>query len=206
MTDSTTPDVTQPTALLVIDAQQTMFAPDPAEEAPPYQAEETLANIRSLIDRARSTGARVIYIRHREDHYPPMSPGHPGFEVHSAISPVDGETVIDKTVSDAFCNTDLETVLRDAGIGHIVVCGMQTDHCVESGSRSALHRGFNVTLATDAHTTWDNPVLTAEQIIAHHNHTLPRLSGPGTSITAKPSAEIEFASPDSRIADLHDSH
>ena len=76
---------------------------------------------------------------------------------------------------------------------HLVTCGMQTDFCVDSATRSAMHRGFNVTLATDAHSTWDNGVLTAEQIIAHHNKVLPNLPGPGTDIAGTPSAEIEFA-------------
>jgi nicotinamidase-related amidase len=171
-----------------------MIAPDPNDEPAPYQAEEVLAKIRVLIDRARGAGAKVIYIRHREDDYPPMASGHPGFEVHSAIAPIAGETVLDKTACDSFCNTELESILRTAGVEHIVTCGMQTDACVDSTSRSATHRGINVTLATDAHTTWNNGVLTAEQIIAHHNRTLAGIPGPGTRIHAKKSADIAFAS------------
>jgi nicotinamidase-related amidase len=132
-------------------------------------------------------------VRHKEDGYERMRPGHPGFEVHPDIAPAAGETVIDKTACDAFCGTDLDAILRESGVEHLVTSGMQTEMCVDSTTRSAVHRGFNVTLASDAHSTWDSDTLTAEQIIAHTNRTLAGIPGPGTGVTAKPSAEIEFA-------------
>ena len=185
-------DIQNPTALVVIDVQLAMvddFPDDPAA----FRRDELLANINTLLASARQSGAKVIYVRHLEPKYELMRPGHPGFEVHPAIAPLPTETVIDKTACDAFCGTELESLLRDAGVEHLAVCGMQTDFCVDSSSRSALHRQFNVTLARDAHSTWDNSVLSAEQIIAHHNEVLPSLPGPGTRIRAKSAAEIQFA-------------
>jgi nicotinamidase-related amidase len=182
----------KPTALVVIDMQLAMvdeFPDDPAA----YNRAELLANTQTLLKGARDAGAKVIFVRHKEDRYERMRPGNPGFEVHPEIAPVDGETVIDKTACDAFCGTDLDSILRDAGIEHLVTSGMQTEMCVDSTTRSAVHRGFNVTLASDAHSTWDSDALTAAQIIAHTNRTLASLPGPGTGVTAKPSAEIEFA-------------
>jgi hypothetical protein len=55
-----------------------------------------------------------------------------------------------------------------------------------------MNRGFEVTLAADAHTTWDNDVLTAEQIIAHVNATLPNMSGPGPRIKVRSTIAISF--------------
>ena len=63
-----------------------------------------------------------------------------------------------------------------------MTCGIQSDFCVDAATRGAMNRGFAVTLAADAHTTWDNGVLTAEQIIAHVNATFPNMSGPGPRI------------------------
>jgi nicotinamidase-related amidase len=185
----------KPTALVVIDMQVAMvdeFPDDPAA----HNRDALLANTRTLLEAARDEGAKVIFVRHKEDRYELMRPGHPAFEVHSEIAPIDGETVIDKTACDSFCGTDLDSILRNAGIEHLVTCGMQTEMCVDSTTRSAVHRGFNVTLATDAHSTWDSDALTAEQIIAHHNRTLAGIPGPGTGVTAKPSAEIKFARAD----------
>ena len=99
-----------------------------------------------------------------------------------------------KRICDSFAQTDLEQNLRDAGIDRLVTCGIQSDFCVDAASRGALNRGFAVTLASDAHTTWDSDVLTAAQIIAHINATLPNMSGAGPNITVKPSADITFTS------------
>ncbi len=101
-----------------------------------------------------------------------------------------------KNVCDSFSRSKLEQELRDAGITHFVTCGIQSDFCVDMATKSGLSRGFNVTLASDAHTTWDNGVLTAEQIIAHHNVSAINMSGPNARILAKPAAEIVFARAD----------
>ena len=44
--------------------------------------------------------------------------------------------------------------------------------CVDSACRAAKALGYRVTLVYDAHTTFDNDVLPAERIVAHHNRTL----------------------------------
>jgi len=54
----------------------------------------------------------------------------------------------------------------------LIICGLQTDFCVDTTVRRAFTLGYHVTLVADAHSTLDNGVLTAAQIIAHHNATL----------------------------------
>ena len=97
-----------------------------------------------------------------------------------------------KRICDAFTGANLEQVLREAGIQRLVTCGIQSDFCVDAATRGAMNRGFDVTLAADAHTTWDNGILTAEQIITHVNATLPNMSGPGPRIRIKRTNEIAF--------------
>jgi nicotinamidase-related amidase len=43
---------------------------------------------------------------------------------------------------------------------------------VDTTCRAAADLGFRVVLIEDGHTSVDNGVLSAEQIIAHHNQTL----------------------------------
>ncbi len=179
-----------PTALLIIDVQESMFGPD--QQPPAFQADETVANIAALIAKARSAGARVIYIQHHDQVDPALQPGQPGFAIRAAIAPQPDETVIVKRICDTFTGTNLEQVLREAGIERLVTCGIQSDFCVDAATRGAMNRGFEVTLAADAHTTWDNGILTAEQIVAHVNATLPNMSGPGARTQVKPVAEIAF--------------
>ncbi len=177
------------TALLVIDVQTAMFT----DGESPHRASDVLGVIASLQDRARASQTPVIFVRHHDLGYEPMSPGHPGFEVHEAVAPLPGEAVIDKQSCDAFCETPLRALLDDLDVSRVVIAGMQTDLCIDSTCRGALHRGYDVVLAADGHSTWDNGVITAAQIIAHHNKALSQMPRPGYTISVVPGAEIEFA-------------
>ncbi len=49
---------------------------------------------------------------------------------------------------------------------------MQTEYCIDTNCRAAHGLGYRVALVNDGHTTFDNPALSAKQIVAHHNLTL----------------------------------
>jgi len=170
-------------ALLIIDMQVALV--DGA-----YLACEVRERIAVLLAQARTSGILVIFIQHDHAHYPPMKPGTPGWQIHPALAPSEGERVIRKQASDAFYETTLRRELDASGIKRIVVTGMQTEYCVDTTCRRALSEGYDVTLAADGHTTGDTDILSAEEIIAHHNTTLGHLAHPDHTITVKPSAEI----------------
>jgi hypothetical protein len=44
--------------------------------------------------------------------------------------------------------------------------------CVDSACRAARALDYEVVLVADGHSTYDTPVLSAGQIIAHHNRLL----------------------------------
>jgi nicotinamidase-related amidase len=50
---------------------------------------------------------------------------------------------------NAFSNTELERVLRDRGIDHVVLAGVVTSICIDSTGRSAHERAFSVTVLSD---------------------------------------------------------
>jgi nicotinamidase-related amidase len=55
-----------------------------------------------------------------------------------------GDAVVHgRTGFDAFVDSDLEQVLRDAGAETVVLCGFITDQCVAKTFRTALARGFD---------------------------------------------------------------
>jgi nicotinamidase-related amidase len=64
-------------------------------------------------------------------------------------------------------------------ITELVICGLQSEFCVDTTTRRALALGYPVTLVADGHSTRDNGVLSAAQITAHHNHTLANISSFG---------------------------
>jgi nicotinamidase-related amidase len=181
--------MTEKTALLVIDVQVSMFA-EPGNL--PHEGERVVANIRDLIGRARAAGIDVNYVRHDHARHKPMQRGQPGFEIRPEIAPEPGDLIFDKRACDAFYDTGLQESLRARGIDHVVIAGLQTEMCVDTACRSALHRDFNVTLAGDAHTTWTRDDVTAEQIINHHNYALGNVPHPTKEILVRPTAEIVF--------------
>ena len=158
----------QKTALLIIDVQNCMF--NPVE--PVYNSTALLANLQSLIDRARASNTPVIYVQHNGPTGAPHAPGEPGWAIHPAIAPVSGETIVQKTTPDSFYKTTLKGELSRRGIEQVVMAGIQTDYCVDTTCRRAVSEGYNVTLVSDAHSTWGDSGLSAEQIIAHHNQVL----------------------------------
>ena len=179
------------TALLVVDVQCDMFHPD----YPAHDGEGLIARIGSLIAAARTADIPVIYVQHCEREGSAMAYGAPGWEIHPAIAPMAGDTVIQKRTPDAFHDTTLQQELEARKIEHLVVVGFQTEICVDTTCRRAFSLGYQVTLAEDGHGTWNNERLTAQQIIAHHNATLS-----GWFVTLQPAHEIRFTAPDHHAA------
>jgi len=67
-----------------------------------------------------------------------------------------------------------------------------TEYCVDTTCRRAISLGYDVTLVSDAHTTVDNKLLTAAQIIAHHNALLDGFDAGARAITVQPAGEVTF--------------
>ena len=118
------------TALLVIDAQVSIL-----DDSNAYRAPETLARIADLLDRARTAGTPVIFIQHDHDRYEPMMPGAPGWQIHPAVAPHPGETVVRKRAADAFFGTELRAKLDDRAVTRLVVTGCETQYCVDATVR-----------------------------------------------------------------------
>jgi len=170
-------------ALMVIDVQQGMFG-----ATAPYRGEAVVAAIADLIARARAAGVPVFYVQHDGGPGDEVDKDGPGFAFHPAVAPQAGEPVTVKRRSSAFYQTDLDDKLKAAGIDDLVLCGLQTEYCVDATVRSAFERGYRVTIAADAHTTFDSELLPAPTIIAHTQHIWN-----GRFARLKAAAEIGFA-------------
>jgi nicotinamidase-related amidase len=82
-------------------------------------------------------------------------PGSPALAIHDAVTPRGEEPVITKHLPGAFTNTALESELRDRGIERVIVSGFMTQMCCDTTTREAAHRGFKVTLLSDATAAMD---------------------------------------------------
>lgn len=171
-------------ALVIIDVQCGMFA-NPA--APPYEGEAVVARIAGLVERARTAGTPVIYVQLDGGPSNPLAFGKPGFPFRPELAPRPGDPVVVKHHCSAFQETDLADILAARGIDRVTIGGMQTEFCVDTSCRAAYERGLKVTLVSDAHTTFDGPVLAAAATIRHHNALL----GDGFARLCE-AAEIQF--------------
>jgi len=171
------------TALLIIDAQNGVIGSA-------YEKERVLENVKTLLTQARERGIPVVYVQH-EDSW--MERGSEEWQIDSSIAPREGEPIVYKQSPDSFHDTTLQDVLQERGIRHLVIVGAQTNYCVDTTTRRALSMGYDVTLVGDAHTTEDSGVLTAAQIIAHHNHTLDNFWAGEHRAQVKVTSEITCA-------------
>lgn len=133
------------TALLVVDVQV-----DAMQGV--WGRAEIIDRIAVLIEAARSKGVPVIWIRHSDEWLPH---GSDEWQIVPELLPAQDEAIVEKCFGDSFEATDLEEVLGAGKVGHIVVCGAQSDACIISTLYGGFVRGYNVTLVRDAHTTPD---------------------------------------------------
>jgi nicotinamidase-related amidase len=172
--------VTTKSALLVIDVQVGMFD----ESFPVYNGEALLTKIRMLIDQAREAGVPVVFVRHGEGAGQQLESGTPMWQVHPSLGPLPDDVFIDKLTPDSFHETALQRELETRGVQKLVLTGIQTEVCVDTTCRRAFSLGYDVTLVSDAHSTYNSTSLSAQQIIDHHNEVL------GSFADAKESSNI----------------
>ncbi|MCF7689841.1 MAG: cysteine hydrolase, partial [Cephaloticoccus sp.] len=157
-------------ALLIIDVQQALCTGPEAA----FDIDRVIARINTLAKDARAARLPVILIQHEENEGALQSDSA-GWRLATALITSPGDLRVRKKTPDSFHHTDLQRLLEARQVDHLIICGLQSDYCVDTTTRRALALGYAVTLVADAHSTIDTGVLTAAQITAHHNQTLRHL-------------------------------
>ena len=171
--------------LLVIDVQKDVT--DGAQDR-----DAVVANIASLVDRARSEGVPVVWVAHNDEGMPRDSDQ---WQYVDELVRGDDEPLVHKSYGDSFEDTHLEDVLGERSIGHLVVTGAQTDACIRSTLHGGLARGYDVTLVSDAHTTqdmteWGN--IPPSDVITFTNLYWGFTSAPGRTTGVVTSQDVVF--------------
>lgn len=187
-------------ALLVIDMQNDFCATGGYMDhagADLAKMRKPIPAIRRVLDQARKIGMHVIFTR--EGHRPGLETAPPSFmertefaghkigtrgplgrllvrgekghEIIDELAPLAEETVVDKPGKGAFYATDLETILRQRGITHLLFTGVTTNCCVESTVREANDRGFRNLVIRDC------VAAVTDELHAHALHGMTYLGG-----------------------------
>jgi nicotinamidase-related amidase len=127
---------TLPTALLIIDIQDFYF---PGGRIPLVNPEAASEKVAAVLQLFRSQNLPVIHIQHTG-----------GVPIHKNVAPLEGEKVITKKEANGFNGTDLLNYLMTLKVKRLVICGMQTQMCVEATTRAAYDLGFRCIVVEDA--------------------------------------------------------
>lgn len=172
-------------ALLVIDVQNGNVN---ASVSPCHDVPGILDRISALAARARAEEIPVLYVQ--DDDVGPE--GSEEWQICAAVAPQPGEVIVRKTACDSFYGTNLDAILKEQGIEHLVITGARTEYCIDSAVRRATTLGYNVTLVGDAHTTGNTKVLPATAVIAHTNRLFNGFDNLENWSEVENAADVEF--------------
>lgn len=174
-------------ALLIIDVQHALCS----GEYEVFESKRVIERINLVSRKTREAGALVVVIQH-EAPDGPLQHGTEGWNLATGLDVQPTDIYIRKQATDSFHNTDLHEILQGHGVKRLVICGLQSEFCVDTTTRRALALGYPVCLVSDGHSTMNNSVLSAAQITAHHNETLANITSFGPRVVAVPSSEVKI--------------
>jgi nicotinamidase-related amidase len=173
------------TALLVVDVQNGVVADA-------HQRDSVVANVGSLVDKARSEEIPVVWVQHFDEG---LARDSEDWRIVPELAPDSAESLVEKSYGDSFEDTNLETVLSGLGVGRLIVVGAETDACIRCTLHGAFARGYDATLVSDAHTTGDRTEWGApppDQVIAHTNLYWRYQTAPGRTAGTVETKDVVF--------------
>jgi nicotinamidase-related amidase len=173
------------TALLVIDVQQALCS----GEYKAFESERVIERINYVARKMRLVGAPVIMIQH-ESMNGPLDFGTDGWKLAEGLEVQSTDILMRKKATDSFHQTELHALLQERGVQDLIICGLQSEFCVDTTTRRALALGYPVVLIADGHSTLNNSILAAAQISAHHNETLANISSFGPRVKAISASDV----------------
>jgi nicotinamidase-related amidase len=151
-------------------------------------------NIKSLLNATREKQIQIIYAPHRHTqkgdylNWKFMSPSHLGSqktmlfekgtwgaEFHPELVAQEGDLIAQNHwTGSGFANTDLDFLLRQHNIDHIVLVGMRANTCIDSTARFGVELGYHVTLIKDGigAFNWEEIKATVETNFPNYGHVL----------------------------------
>lgn len=174
-------------ALVLIDLQKGINHPKLGPRNNP-RAEHILLN---LLTQWRKSSRPVVHVRHISRSPDSVFwPQQSGVEFQEQFVPLATEQVIEKSVPDAFCATNLEHWLRSHSVTQLIVAGVATNNSVESTARTGGNLGFKVLVPEDACFTFDKADFFGKQRTAEEVHAMSLANLHGEYATVVSSSEL----------------
>lgn len=175
-------------ALLVVDAQVGVVSGI-------WESKRVVANIETIVSRARTAGVPVIWVQHSDDDE--LKYGSESWKLAPNFIPTASEPVIHKKYNSSFASTDLDHRLKALGITRLVLAGAATNWCIRATAYAAVDRGYDLALVSDAHSTETltlpgGKTVAAEAIVADLNTVFEWISAPNVRTEVKQAADIAF--------------
>lgn len=181
---STTEYVSAKTALLFVDPYNDFLAeggkmwPALAEIANEVGLHD---NLKRIVSQIRQMGVPIFIVPHQRSepgelskwkHVSPFKQGSSDMQVFQKgswggewfpdFAPQAGDTVVkEHWGSSGFANTDLDFLLKQREISHVILIGLVANTCIETTGKYAAELGYHVTLITDATAAFSREALHA---------------------------------------------
>ena len=142
------------TAFIIIDVQNILVETG-------FETEKLLEKITYLQDQARSKNIEIIYVQHVEN---PEAQTSEDWQLSALLNRKLDEKVFQKRYNSMFKETGLKEYLDQQGIEQLVLCGMQTEYCVDTSVKVGFEYGYKLVIPEGAVTTFDGEDIPAETL------------------------------------------
>ena len=142
------------TAFVIIDVQNILVETG-------FETEKLLEKITYLQNQARSKNIEIIYVQHIET---PEAQTSEDWQLSPLLKRQANEKVFQKRYNSIFKETGLKEYLDQQGIEQLVLCGMQTEYCVDTSVKVAFEYGYQLVIPEGAVTTFDGDDIPAETL------------------------------------------
>lgn len=172
--------------LLVIDVQNGVV-----QNA--YNRNAVVSNISKVIRKARDGSIPIVFVQHANADELPENSAQ--WQIVNELDMGKEDYRITKRYNSAFEDTGLEKILENLSITEVIITGAATNWCIRATTFSALTKGYDLTLISDAHTT-ENIYLSkertihAEDIISEFNIGIKFIEYPGIQTRVVSSDEL----------------
>lgn len=142
------------TAFIIIDVQNILVETG-------FETEKLLEKIAYLQEQARKQQIEIIYMQHIET---PEAFISKDWQLSPQLKRLANEKVFQKKYNSIFKETGLKEYLDKQGIEKLILCGMQTEYCVDTSVKVAFEYGYQLVIPEGAVTTFDGDDIPAETL------------------------------------------